>query len=290
MPSLAHEALLTLFRRRPELAPELLRDALHVSLPPYSEVRIESAELTDVVPTEYRADLVVLLVAGRPALAIVVEVQLRRDERKRTSWPVYVATVRARFSCPSCVLVVTPSENVARWARIPIEIGPGNSMSPLVVGPSAVPVVTEPDAAVRDPELAVLSVMAHGRGDQEIAVSIATAAFEGATGLKDDRAMLYWDLILLSLGKAARVALEGLMANGTYEYRSDFAKKYMAQGRAEGRAEGKVAAVLHILEVRGIALTDEQRRRISVCTDTRVIDRWIERAVSAASADQLFDD
>lgn len=80
------------------------------------------------------------------------------------------------------------------------------------------------------------------------------------------------------------------MANGTYEYRSDFAKKYMAQGRAEGRAEGKVAAVLHFLDARGIALTDEQRRRISACTDTRVIDRWIERAVSAASADQLFDD
>lgn len=38
-------------------------------------------------------------------------------------------------------------------------------MSPLVVGPSAVPVVTEPDVAVRDPELAVLSVMAHGKGD-----------------------------------------------------------------------------------------------------------------------------
>lgn len=82
MPSLLHEALLMLFRNRPELAPELLRDALHVSLPYYSEVRIESADLTESLPTEYRADLVILLVDGKPALGIVVEVQLHRDDHK----------------------------------------------------------------------------------------------------------------------------------------------------------------------------------------------------------------
>jgi hypothetical protein len=74
MPSLSHEALLLLFRNRPELAPELLRDALHIALPAYSEVRIESAELTDVSPAEYRADMVVLLVDGKAVLGIVVEV------------------------------------------------------------------------------------------------------------------------------------------------------------------------------------------------------------------------
>jgi hypothetical protein len=33
MPSLLHEALVLLFRNRPELAPELLRDALRIELP-----------------------------------------------------------------------------------------------------------------------------------------------------------------------------------------------------------------------------------------------------------------
>jgi hypothetical protein len=82
MPSLSHEALLLLFRNRPELAPELLSEALGVELPAYTEVRVESADLTDVVPAEYRADLVVLLVDGKPVFAIVVEVQLTRDDRK----------------------------------------------------------------------------------------------------------------------------------------------------------------------------------------------------------------
>jgi hypothetical protein len=114
MASRAHEALLLLFRNRPALAPELLRDALHLSVPRFTEARIESAELTDVQPAEYRADLVVLLYEGRPVLGIVVEVQLRPDEDKRFSWPAYVANLRARIRCPVCLLVVTVDDGVAR--------------------------------------------------------------------------------------------------------------------------------------------------------------------------------
>jgi hypothetical protein len=61
-----HEALSMLFRNRPALAPELLREALHVELPDYTEVRIDSADLTDIQPAEYRADLVILLLHGAP--------------------------------------------------------------------------------------------------------------------------------------------------------------------------------------------------------------------------------
>lgn len=65
MPSLTHEAIVQLFRDRPALAPELLAGALGVALPVCTEVRTESADLTQVAPTEYRADLVVLLVDGQ---------------------------------------------------------------------------------------------------------------------------------------------------------------------------------------------------------------------------------
>jgi hypothetical protein len=100
MPSFHHEALLQLFRNRPLLAPELLRDALHQPLPEFSEARIESADLTDIQPAEYRADLVVLLLEERPVLGIVIEAQLGRDEAKRYAWPAYVANLRARIKCP----------------------------------------------------------------------------------------------------------------------------------------------------------------------------------------------
>jgi hypothetical protein len=54
MPSQLHEALLLLFRNRPALAPDLLRDALHLQLPPYTHARLDSADLTDIQPAEYR--------------------------------------------------------------------------------------------------------------------------------------------------------------------------------------------------------------------------------------------
>jgi hypothetical protein len=144
MPSLLHEALVELFRNRPALAAELLRDALGVELPAYTEARTDSAGLTEVVPTEYRADLVVLLSEGRPVFAIVVEVQLSPDERKRTAWPAYVINLWARLECPTVLLVVAPEAAVARWCRQPIAPGQrGFVFRPYVAGPDSIPVVTE---------------------------------------------------------------------------------------------------------------------------------------------------
>jgi flagellar biosynthesis/type III secretory pathway protein FliH len=61
-----------------------------MELPSWSGARVESAEFNQVVPTEYRADLVILLLDGKPILAIVREVQLSPDKDKRESWPVYL--------------------------------------------------------------------------------------------------------------------------------------------------------------------------------------------------------
>jgi hypothetical protein len=131
MPSQLHEALLELFRNRPLLAPELLRDALHVELPNFAEARIDSADLNDLQPAAYQADLVVRLVEHVPVLGIVVEVQLSPRERKRFVWPAYVANLRARLECPVCLLVVTVDEAVARWAAKPIDMGNGSRLVPL---------------------------------------------------------------------------------------------------------------------------------------------------------------
>jgi len=290
MPSLQHESLLLLFRNRPELAPELLRDALHVALPVYSEVRLDSAELTDINPAEYRADLVVLLVDGKAVLAIVVEVQLSPDPRKRFTWPVYVAGLRARLKCPACVLVVTPTEDVARWCRQPIDVGPGSSLSPLVIGPASVPVIDDVAAAERDPELAVLSVIAHG--DTAHAEVLGRAALLATLRLSDERQVLYSDLVFAALSEAARAALEDLMAGGTYEFQSEFAKKHQAKGRAEGEAKGEAKglaeALFAVLQARGLRVSDEVRARVFACADVAQLDAWVRMAVTVTSVDELF--
>jgi hypothetical protein len=71
-----------------------------------------------------------------------------------------------------------------------------------------------------------------------------------------------------------------------YEYQTDFAKKYVAQGRAEGRTE----ALLTILRVRGIAVPDTVRERILAQKEPERLERWLEKAVVATSVDTVIDE
>ena len=290
-PSEEHQGYVLLFENRPELAPELVRDVLGIALPAYGEARLGFAELGQLKPTEFRADCVLLLAAGEPVAGIVVEVQLelRRDDDKLYSWPAYVANLRARTRCPVCLLVIAPDERVAERARTPVDLGFGSMITPHVVGPALVPVVVDVEVARRDPELAVLSAMAHGRGEVTTAVKVARTAAVVVRELRErneERAMLYFDLIGGSLGDVARVAFEGLMAQGNYVWQSDFAKRH----RAEGMAEGKAEVLLDILDERGVALSAEQRARVAECRDDATLRRWTRRALTVASADELFTD
>jgi hypothetical protein len=289
MPSLAHDALLMLFRNRPTLAPELLRDALHAPVPAFDHVRIGDASLGELVPTEYRADLVLLLEGATPGAirsALVVEVQRGRDPDKRWSWPVYLTNLRARLRCDVTLLVIADDDAVATWASLPIATGhPGWALAPLVLGPRSIPAVRDATAAALAPELAVLSAMVHG--EEPDALEIGTAALAAASGLDDERARLYADLVMRSVHPGARAILEALMTSGKYEYQSDFARRYVAQGKAEGEAEGRAHSVLEVLKVRRIDVPDAVRDRILSCTDVAILDTWLARAVTARSASEV---
>jgi hypothetical protein len=301
MPSRPHEALVLLFRNRPSLAPELLREALGVALPPNVEAHLAPTDLTEVAPAQYLADLVVLLRTDppraaespetRPVLAVVVEAQLRRDTHKRLSWPVYLATARARHRCEALVMVVAPESKVARWASAPIVLGPGSVMRPWVLGPERVPVVTDATRARTDPELAVLSVMAHGRGNPRRAAAIAAAAAAGVGTVKDrDLYLLYSDLIGAALGEAARKAFE-MLPRG-YQFQTESLREAIAKGRNEGRnearAEERALAVLEVLDARGLPVSAEQRRHVLDCNDVDTLARWLRRAATVTRAADLF--
>lgn len=170
------------------MAPELLRDVLGQGVPDFDEVRLAEANLSQALPTELRADLVVLLYAGEPVLGIVLEAQLRPDQSKRFVWPLYLAALRAEHRCPCCLLVVSPSKATARWAARAISLGPtGDVVRPLVLGPENIPAVTDVDEARRMPELAVLSAQAHGRTAAGFQVAlVAIVAVAGATRGADE--------------------------------------------------------------------------------------------------------
>src|SRR5688572_23633489 len=94
--------------------------------------------------------------------------------------------------------------------------------------------------------------------------------------------MLYYDLVVSSLSDAARKAFEAMNLKN-YEYQSEFARKYVAEGRQEGKAE----AVLQFLTARGIEVPEAIRQRVLACTDPAVLDGWIRRAALATTAAEV---
>ena len=291
MPSQLHESHLLLFRNQPTLAAELIRVALGGKLPSFREAREASADLSEIQPVEYRADMVIELWADEPVHGIIVEVQLSIDKRKQFVWPAYVANLRARLKCPVSLLVVTPDERVARWAGQRIEMGGDWWFTPYVLGPSCIPEVTDEALARDNPELAVLSAMAHGlRADPARAIEIALAARKASADLDADRSDLYVDLIINSLGEAARQALMSMKPT-TYEFQSvwahDWAREQVARGRAEGEARGRVVMLTRLLTARFGQIesaVSERMQRASIAE----LDAIGERVLTAASLQEAL--
>ncbi|MCW5572406.1 MAG: DUF4351 domain-containing protein [Steroidobacteraceae bacterium] len=253
------------------------------------------ADLTELQPAEYRADLVVSLLDGACVHGVIIEVQLSPDRRKPFVWPAYVANLRAKLEQPVSLLVVTADEATARWAARPVDLGNGNRFAPAVLGPSRVPEITEEAQARSAPELAVLSAMAHGR-DADIgkAARIAAAAQAASARLDDDRSRLYFDLVLASLSEAARKELQA-MDPAKYEYQSEFARRYVAQGKAEGKAEGmaegkaegRAELVARQLTLRFGPLGDGARARISAAS-IEDLDAIGERLLTAQTLQEAL--
>ncbi|MFD9865858.1 hypothetical protein ACFXI8_19860 [Streptomyces niveus] len=67
-------------------------------------------------------------------------------------------------------------------------------------------------------------------------------------------------------------------------YKSALSEEIRAEGRAQGRAE----AVVLVLGQRGIEVSDESRRRITDCHTPEIQRRWLTRAVTAVSLEEVF--
>ncbi|HSR96881.1 MAG TPA: hypothetical protein VLM79_07525 [Kofleriaceae bacterium] len=287
MLSFDHEFLVQLFREDGNLAVELLRQCAGLAVD-HARVERGSIDLSQVAPTEYRADAVVVLhdAAERPVAAVIVEVQRQVERDKLLSWPAYVANLRAQLACAAVLLVVAPDPAVAAWARRPIYLGhPGYCLVPIVVSYEDVPRVRDAAAACSLPELAVLSTLAHPE------IDIAEAAVEAIAPLPEDRARLYLDVIMAALPAEIRQLLEARMIKG-YEYQSDFARKYYGQGRQEGRGEGLREAVIALARIKLDRLGEGDLAAIESVSDPSVLTTIITSlgdARDAAAARSALD-
>ena len=282
MPKRRHEAIVQLIRNAPHLVEPAHR-------PDATSIHITQTEFVDLAHAEYRADDVLLYGDDprAPERAHIVEVQLGVDHDKPDRWQLYVAGLRVRYRCPVDLVVVAIDRDVAGWASRTIRAGlaaGAQSLTPEVVGPAQIPVITDHDDARRSPELAVLSLAAHG--DEPGAEHIALAVLAAAHDLDSDRAALYPDVVFARLGEAARKALEKLMQTGHYEFQSDIARAWFAKGEAEGEAK----ILLQVMALRGFEVSDEIRDRIMCTTDCARIEAWASRVLQAKSAAEVLED
>jgi hypothetical protein len=286
MPSGAHEAVCELVRNEPAAVPELLGRLLQVTLPAFVQARLESAELTQLKPTEFRADAVVVLTDddGNPLAAVVVEVQRSCDSDKRFTWPVYLATLRARWRCGTLLVVIASDATVARWCARGIDMGhPDWVLKPLVVGPDAIPVVTDLEEARDQPWLAVLSLLAHNNMDRHDKVFRVVASTFSA--LDENQVYKYLDVLSSGLPEEAFRHLKGIMNKDNFPYISDFARQNYLRGQVENGAN----AILTVLGARGLQVPDTARAEITSCTDMAKLQAWLQRAANARSVDEIFD-
>ena len=86
MPSIPHEGPLDLVRQHPEIAVDLLQGTAGITLPGRAAVSLAPTDMSAAVPVQYLADMVVLITdaaTGDPALAVIIEPQLRDSDIKR---------------------------------------------------------------------------------------------------------------------------------------------------------------------------------------------------------------
>ncbi len=281
MPTLEHNGFVAMFRDNPHLAPHFLEILFHIKLPQYSTVRVVESSLDQLIPVEFRADLVLELHSetGALVLSIILEVQRDEDPRKKFSWPVYVVVERSQKECPAIVLVVATDAQVAAWAAEKIDLGLGlGSIQPLVLGPSIVPEVTSETEAKEETELAVLSAVAHGNGPNGLAVVLAALA--GLGQLDREHAAVYFKIVYNALREPMRKALELKIMERQTEATADF-PPFMQRLIDKGVLDAKRDALLRLLARAGIAITEADRGHIQECTDAEMLDRWLENVIGA---------
>jgi hypothetical protein len=292
---LRHEFVVDLFRRDPALLLGLLRDALGIVPPPHTEVRVCEADLTELLPPEARADLVLVFYAdGRPVHALIVEIQLERDGDKAYVWPVYWSVERARLRCPVGMLVVALSEDVAGWAARTLTDGNpgGGALKPLVLGPSHIPPVTDEVLAEQASELAMMSLLAHA--DEPILAEVASAALEGIKNKPRDRARVYYSVIWIVLedacrkNKLARAMMDALLQKYGDRIKLELFEIGRRWGESTGEARGEAKGIIKLLRKRGVVVDEGAEARILGCADQATLDRWFDRVLTVNTVQELF--
>ncbi|MEU9092501.1 hypothetical protein [Streptomyces sp. NPDC048428] len=292
MVSSPHEAMHRIFQEYPGLFSRV-SEILGVNIPPPTSATALPTDLTENSPVERRVDTLLRIETENDGpFLLAIEAQGKKDPRKTTSWPYYVSYLHNKYSAlPVLLLVICQDLATARWAARPITIGLRQwqtlTLSPLVAGPHNMPVITNVAEARKDLALATLAAITHADNPDVGAIlkTLSAALRDTPENITDPIV----ELTAQGLGnRPAAQQWRNLVAVDTSFYKSFMSEEIRDEGRAQGRAEGHADSLLLLLDVRGIALTDETREQISTCQDPQLLRHWLQRAATATTTEEVF--
>jgi hypothetical protein len=292
MPKGPHEALHHLFRDDPDLVRRALKTCLSEDFPPFREVLVLDSDVTEIRAINREVDTALRVETVEGAEILIVEPQSTPPtQAKRRSWHWYLSYFETHYDVPASLLILTADQTCAEACRRPMTLGPDRRASatihPYVIGPDNTPLIVDPAQARDDVMLAVMAALAH-RLDPCIGAALDALA-EALDTIDLETAKFFAEYVEVGLGEGGiRDLWKGIIMTMTYPYASELRRELTESGRMEGRAEGRADALLSLLTLRGITVTDTQRERVLACSDEEEFLRWLGRATSANSADEVF--
>jgi hypothetical protein len=310
MPKLRHDAVVEILQNEPKLVLRLLEYAgVYLRFGPRARATVADSDLSDRDAEDgdwvltLISDNVFVFTGGGAKIAVVAEVQTSRPGKSRSlSWPAYAANARARHRCDSLLMIFATSPSAASGSAKAIRTGhPGWNLTPLVSGIGKTP-GTPPEGGRFAAELVLLRIITGeltlGSHDGRM---LALAAIKSAPL---PRRLRYARYIRALAPARARKPLEelmttvlkddfmdGLIAEGLAKGLEKGLAKGLEKGLAKGLAKGSLQKarqmLLQILDKR-FNVPADIHKRVETCTDTAMMDTWFDRAITAASLDEVF--
>jgi hypothetical protein len=293
MPTSAHELPALLLRLDPALA-DWVRTAVFGEDPPPDAVpRLYDPNIR---PRTLTADTAVVHSrdGAQPSRVTVYEVQHGHDPGKLASWKAYAANLEAELGVTAALIVHTGDPALADWYRRRIDADTDSAvhLTPLIFAASEIPLQTDPAAAATRPAPVLLAAAGHLH-DAHIEDTFP-ALLAALTALPPDQKIFYHDQIAGRLPEAALARWEAFLMTTTTGQRyltarfNEIDAAAEARGKTEGKTEGKAEFLLLVLDNRQVLVPDTAREQILTCTDTDQLERWLRRALTATTIDDVL--
>jgi hypothetical protein len=299
--SQAHEVRHQIFREDWELAPKVAT-GLGIEFPRCFGATELSPEVNETKVLERRVDTVLRYESEAGPFLMLIESQTSEDPLKPSSWAYYTSYLWTKHKLPTCLMVVCSDRVTERWARKVRQSGPlfmpTLTLQPLVIGPSSMPLISDPEQMRADLKMAALSVITHPDepGIDAILGSLVTAL----KGVPDDKVFETINYVAQGLSESAVLRLlEVLVKQNLSYFKSPFTEEIFEKGYVEGEEKGYekgreecvvtlTNTLLLVLEKRLLQIGPDVRDRIAACDDPEVLGSWLTRAAVVSVAEDIF--